>query len=326
MRSMTMIASLAFLTGGMAVQQPAAMKPSIAITFDDVPIHGQLPPGETRLQIAQSILSTLQANQMPPVYGFINARRLTPADPAHASTNTHDITPASPDYAFLTAWRAAGEPLGNHTANHLSLDDSTVSAFEQNILADEPVLATLMQGQDWHWLRFPYLQEGDTIPKRREIQAWLKEHHYRTAEVTMDFEDYLWNAPYARCLTNHDEKSIQLLRSSFLSSAGQSLNFYRLRSYQVYGREIPYVLLLHVGAFEAVMLPDLLKLYRHAGLQFVSLPQAESDAAYAEDPDIGEPGGGTLIDLEAEKRHIPVTYHSKPPTELGDICPISASK
>jgi peptidoglycan-N-acetylglucosamine deacetylase len=142
----------------------------------------------------------------------------------------------------------------------------------------------------------------------------------------MDFEDYLWNAPYARCLANHDEKSIQFLQSSFLSYAGQSLNFYRLRSYQVYGREIPYILLMHVGAFEAVMLPDLLKLYRQAGFHFVSLPQAESDAAYSEDPDIGEPGGGTLIDLAAKTRKIPVTYHSEPPKELEDICPISASK
>jgi peptidoglycan-N-acetylglucosamine deacetylase len=74
------------------------------------------------------------------------------------------------------------------------------------------------------------------------------------------------------------------------------------------------------------MLPDLLKLYRQAGFQFVSLPQAESDTAYSEDPDIGAPGGGTLIDLAAKTREITVTYHSKAPKELEDICPISASK
>ena len=307
-------------------QQSKTVQPSIAITFDDLPVHGPLPPHETRPEIAHSILSTLQANDMPPVYGFINARRLAPADPVHASTNTHNITPADPDYPFLTAWRAAGEPLGNHTANHLSLDDFSPAAFEQNILDDEMTLASLMQGQDWHWFRFPYLQEGDTLAKRREVQGWLRSHHYRIAEVTMDFEDYLWNAPYARCVANHDDKSVQLLRSSFLATAGQYMNFYRLRSYQVYGREIPYVLLLHVGAFEAVMLPDLLKLYRRAGLQFVSLPQAESDAAYAQDPDIGVPGGGTLIDLMAYKQKIPSPFRSIPYKELENICPVSPSK
>jgi hypothetical protein len=142
-----------------------------------------------------------------------------------------------------------------YTANHLSLDDVTESAFERNILDDEPTLAALMPGQDWHWFRFPYLQEGDTEAKRREVRAWLVAHGYRAAEVTMDFEDYLWNAPYARCVANHDEGSIESLRSSFLANAGQSMNFYRLRSFQVCGREIPYVLRLHVGAFEAVMPP-----------------------------------------------------------------------
>jgi peptidoglycan/xylan/chitin deacetylase (PgdA/CDA1 family) len=217
----------------MAAQQPNAEHPSIAITFDDLPVHGPLPSGETRLQIAHSILSTLRTNQMPPVYGFVNARRLKPADPVHMSTDLHSISAADPDYAFLTAWRADGQPLGNHTANHLSLDDVTASAFTQNILDDEPTLADLMQANDWHWFRFPYLQEGNTESKRREVRAWLVSHGYRTAEVTMDFEDYLWNKPYARCVANHDEKSIESLRSSFLANAGQSMNFYRLRSFQV---------------------------------------------------------------------------------------------
>jgi peptidoglycan-N-acetylglucosamine deacetylase len=307
-------------------QQPTNVQPSIAITFDDLPVHGPLPPGETRLQIAQSIVATLQANHMPPVYGFVNARRLTPADPTHASTSTHSITSADPDYAFLTAWRAAGDLLGNHTANHLALDDLTASAFEQNILDDEPTLAILMDGQDWHWLRFPYLQEGDTLPKHREVQDWLAAHHYRIAQVTMDFEDYLWNAPYARCVADHDEKSIQYLRSSYLATAGQFMNFYRLRSFQVYGREIPYVLLLHVGAFDAVMLPDLLKLYRRAGMKFVSLPEADSDPAYAQDPDIGEKGDGTLLDIMADQRKIPIPPNSKPYDRLAKICPLATSK
>ena len=320
------IAAVMLFSVTVAGQQPPAIQPSFAITFDDLPVHGPLPPGETRLEIAHSILSTLQANHMPPVYGFVNARRLTPADPTHASTNTHDIAPDDPDYPFLTAWRANGEPLGNHTANHLSLDDLSTAALEQNILDDETTLTTLMQGQDWHWFRFPYLQEGDTLAKRREVRAWLKTHHYRIAEVTMDFEDYLWNAPYARCVADHDDKSIELLRSSFLAMAGQSMNFDRLRSYQVYGREIPYVLLLHAGAFEAVMLPDLLKLYRRAGLQFVSLPQAESDPAYAQDPDMGVPGGGTLIDSMAYKQKIPAPFRSSSYKELENICPVSPSR
>lgn len=87
-----------------------------------------------------------------------------------------------------------------------------------------------MDGQDWHWLRIAYLLEGDTLPKHREVQERLAAHHYWATQVTMDFEDYLWNAPYAPCVANHDEKSIQYLRSSYLATAWQFMNFYRLRS------------------------------------------------------------------------------------------------
>jgi hypothetical protein len=106
------IAAVLLRSLSMAAQQPNAMQPSIAITFDDMPVHGPLPSAETRVQVARSILATLRANQMPPVYGFMNARRLKPADPVHVSTDTHSISTADPDYAFLTAWGAAGQPLG----------------------------------------------------------------------------------------------------------------------------------------------------------------------------------------------------------------------
>ena len=321
-----MIAAFALLSLPIVGQEAARVPPSMAITFDDLPVHGVLPTGEARLQVAQSILSTLQANHMPPVYGFVNARRLESADPTHASTNTHSMTVANPDYAFLTAWRAAGEPLGNHTANHLSLDENNAPAFEQNVLDDEPTLATLMGDEDWHWFRFPYLQEGDTLAKHREVRDWLMIHHYRTAEVSMDFEDYLWNAPYARCVAHHDDASIQYLRSSYLAAAGEYMNLFRLLSYKIYGREIPYVLLLHVGAFDAVMLPDLLKLYRHAGMNFVSLPEAEADPAYAHDVEIGIKGGGSLLELMAYKEKIPFPPNSKPYKQLSAICPDAVTK
>ena len=47
----------------------------MAVTFDDLPAHGPMPPGMTRVEIAQSILETLKQERMPPVYGFVNGGR-----------------------------------------------------------------------------------------------------------------------------------------------------------------------------------------------------------------------------------------------------------
>jgi hypothetical protein len=82
------------------------------------------------------------------------------------------------------------------------------------------------------------------------------------------------------------------------------------------------VLLLHVGAFDAKMLPELIALFRQRGFQFVTLPQAESDPAYSLDPDIAFPGGGLLLELQATQRKTP--QPNVPPdrqAQLDAMCP-----
>ena len=43
----------------------------VAITFDDLPLNGNLPPEVTRAQIARDTIRLLKARQAPPVYGLI---------------------------------------------------------------------------------------------------------------------------------------------------------------------------------------------------------------------------------------------------------------
>src|ERR1700683_5228048 len=179
----------------------------LAITFDDLPLNGELPPGVTRAQTAANVLAILRKRHVPPVYGFINAKRLEgSADGAEA----------------LKLW-AAAEPFGNHTYSHMDLEQNSVEAYERDIAENEPVLELLKADgrDDWHWLRYPYLHEGDTVEKRRAVRAYLKTHGYKIAQVTLDWEDYLWNFAYARCAAKNDAKAIQWLRSSYLSAASQ---------------------------------------------------------------------------------------------------------
>jgi peptidoglycan/xylan/chitin deacetylase (PgdA/CDA1 family) len=277
----------------------------MAVTFDDLPVHGAMPAGMTRLDIAQSILATLKREKMPAVYGFINGKRM-------------EENPSS--LAALEAWRSAGEPLGNHTWAHLDLGKETPEEFEAEVLRNEPLLKTLMGKEDWHWLRYPFLREGDTLEKRRAVRTWLFEHGYKIAQVNMDFEDYLWNEPYARCADKHDEASIQKLHDSYLAVADQYYSVFRQLSHTVYGRDVKYVLLMHVGAFDARMLPELLALYRGKGVRFVTLQDAMSDPSYQDDPDIGDASGGAFLELMLEKKKLKFPANTKPYKELAAMC------
>jgi peptidoglycan-N-acetylglucosamine deacetylase len=282
-----------------------AVSQQIAFTFDDLPSHGDLPPGQTRLGVAQSILGTLRDQRMPAVYGFVNAGKLE----------------KSPDdIAVLKAWRAAGEPLGSHTYSHPSLNDLTAEQFDADIGKNESVLSKLMAGQDWHWFRYPFLWEGDTLEKRHAVRAYLQQNGYQIAQVSMDFEDYLWNAPYARCVAKQDEKSIEALRASYLATADQYITVFRDLTRTLYGRDISYVLLMHIGAFDAKMLPDLIDLFRRRGFSFTTLPDAMKDPVYRDDPDIALKYGGAFQEQVAAARHIKIAPNTKPYKELEATC------
>lgn len=290
-----------------AVFAPAATAQArqIAITFDDLPVHGPLPPGETRLDVANQVIAALHNAHVPPTYGFVNAIHL------EQQPDTIEV---------LKAWRAAGNPLGNHTWSHPNLNQIPLSDFEENLAHDEPTLQSLMGDGDWHWFRFPFLAEGDTPEKRAGIRKYLAQHGYRIAGVTMSFADYDWNEPYARCSEKNDRMAIAWLERSYLSAADHSIRFDRTLSKELYGHDIPYVLLMHIGVFDGHMLPRLLALYRHRGFSFVSLAQAEADPFYKIDTDPSLPPGPDNLEGEADSRQIPLPKAESFTAQLNAVC------
>jgi peptidoglycan/xylan/chitin deacetylase (PgdA/CDA1 family) len=277
----------------------------LAITMDDLPVNGMLPPGVTRAETTKNVVAILKKRHLPPVYGFVNAKKLEGnADGAEA----------------LRLW-AAAEPVGNHTYSHMDLEQNPAEAFERDIEENEPALELLAAKDSWHWLRYPYLREGDTVEKRRAVRAYLKARGYRIAQVSLDWEDYLWNGAYARCAAENDAKSIAWLRSSYLNTASEFLDLGREQAKLIYGHDINHVLLMHLGAFSSTILPEALDLLKKKGFKLVTLEEAESDAAYEGDPDVGLHDAGTLLDQWMQVKQIKYPEHAeKPYQEIEAVC------
>ena len=282
-----------------AAAGPAA-RTKVALTFDDLPVHGPLPPGTTRADVARSIVATLKAAKAPATYGFINAKGIQDA----------------PETAeFLEIWRAAGHPLGNHTFSHMDLHTNSVEAFEKDALANEPTLQASMGANDWHWFRYPYLREGETIEKRHAIAAFLGERGYRVAEVTLSFDDYAYNDPYATLPRRQGQRRPRVAEGELRESrGGRALTRGREEARRLYGRDIGHVMLLHVGAFQMVMLPRLMDLLgeqwvrsRHAsgstgrpGVHGVRVGRADEGRLDAPGPD----ARGPRPDSPARRRQV----------------------
>jgi peptidoglycan/xylan/chitin deacetylase (PgdA/CDA1 family) len=280
--------------------------PVVALTFDDLPAAGALPAGDTRTAIAMRLSNGLISNRLVGTYGFVNASKLQ---------NDSDAQQA------LRAWVNAGMNIGSHTWSHISLTANPAEAFESNIAQNEPALEEYARGRDWHWFRYPFLWEGDTVEKRRAVRTWLRQHRYRIAQVSLDFEDYAWNDAYARCAEKHDDPAIAWLKASYLQTAAEYIRLGRQEQQIALGHEIPNVMLLHATAFTTLMLPRLLDLLRSQGFRFASLPDIEKDSAYALDPDAGLKYGGTLPDQFMDSRHLPYPpFAPKPFAKLKDLC------
>lgn len=259
----------------------AADRFDIAITVDDLPLHGQLPAGMTRLGIAQATLDTLKAHGVPEAWGFVNSAKI-----AHEPGSA----------AVLDAWRAAGYPLGNHTASHMNLARApSLSVWREDVIAGEPVVAEIMQGEDWRYFRFPNLAGGPRLP---EALAFLHERGYRVADVSVAFSDWDYTDAYARCVANGDDAAIAAMKAQYLEDVDKEISHMKTDSRRLFGRVVPQVLLTHLGGWSAVTLPDVMKRLDAAGARYVSLSQAQADRAYA------SPGAGSLISRTARERRV----------------------
>ena len=289
-----------------AAGQRREARPRVAITVDDLPVHSELPPGVTRADVATRMVEVLRARRSPPVYGFINARVIGD-EPGLRSV--------------LTIWRDAGFPLGNHGFAHLNLHNASESAFEHDITDNEPTLQSLMPEGGWRWFRYPFLNEGDTPAKHQRIADFLKARGYRVAPVTVSFDDWAYSEPYARCAAAGDRAAIDQLKASYMRRAAESLPRGQRAARALFGRDIDHILLLHIGAFTALMLPDVLDLIDARGFKLITLEQAVADAAYTSPLPPPSKRSGTLFDQLMSGRHAAMpAWQENPLDQLATIC------
>ena len=280
--------------------------PVVALTFDDVPAAGGLHLDETRVSIITRLIDELKSNNLRGIYGFVNGDGIGD-DP--------DLQQA------LHLWLAAGMKIGNHTFSHPALDDTTAEAYIHDIAINEPTLSKYDPTGHWHWFRYPYLEEGNTIQKRDAVRGWLLGNGYRIAQVTLNFQDDDWDDPYGRCLVKHDQAAIEWLEQSYIENAAEFIRVGREEQILAFCHEVPNVLLLHETDFTTLMLPHLMKLLRSQGFRFAPIAKVERDPIYARDPREPIPGGGSITNQVLDARHLHYPpFTPEPAKKLDDLC------
>jgi peptidoglycan/xylan/chitin deacetylase (PgdA/CDA1 family) len=244
----------------------------IAITFDDLPwvMLRNEPPANLAAEHARLIASLKQ--ESVPVIGFVNEGLLYEGDTLRPER-----------IRMLDDWLDAGFELGNHTRWHSDLNAVGVKAFERDILDGEHLLRPLldMHGLKLQWFRYPELRTGTTLEDKAAVEAFLAEHGYRNAPVTINSSEWVFALAYRRAIAaNAPEQTLQHLRDDYVAYMQAKLQYYEGRSVALLGYEVPQVLLLHASELNADTCTVLFSAMRARGYRFVSLAQATSDPAY----------------------------------------------
>jgi peptidoglycan/xylan/chitin deacetylase (PgdA/CDA1 family) len=281
--------------GPASPQATAAASPTpveVAVTVDDLPAHGPLYSGMDRVTIVERLLDAFRRHRLPPVYGFVNGKKV-------------DEAPESE--VVLRRWLAAGNPLGNHTWSHPSLNATSLPDYFADLEKGEAILKKLEpDAATWKVFRYPFLFEGDTAVKRDTVRGYLREHGYTVAEVTIDADDWAFNAPFARCRLIGDAVALAELRRSFVEAHVEELRLMRELGRALVRRDVRHVLLLHAGVAEADAIDSLLSAYESEGVRWIDLRAALADPIYAIDPGQPFPFGAAFPYLIAKARGVTV--------------------
>lgn len=233
----------------------------IAITIDDLPLVASKmnTPGNQQRSTERfdRIIAALTENQVPAT-GFVIAGAIETGQ-----------------WEFLERFKNAGFSIGSHTYSHPNLNRMSAEKYISDIDRADQKLAPLFT--EPKYFRYPYLAEGNKVTKP-EVLAYLNEHHYVVAPVTIDTKDFAFNERLYKVPFRSREAYVQKIKGEYLAYIlKQTVKAEKIAN----GRPVKQILLIHANLLNSYLLSDVIQLFKYRGYQFITLTEALKNPAPA---------------------------------------------
>jgi peptidoglycan-N-acetylglucosamine deacetylase len=243
---------------------------TMAVTMDDLPFVriGEGEYVERARPATEKILSALKKHKAPAV-GFVNEHMLQ--DPRRDER-----------IDLLRQWVKSGMVLGNHTYSHPDFNNLTVEQFQEEITKGDIVTRQLMKDRQPYQLYFrhPFTHTGDTREKKEAVEKFLVARGYKVTPHTLENSDWIFNVGYVEAMQKGDKALAERLRNEYLNFTIAATEFAEKISPQIFGREIPQLLIIHSNDITADCLDEMLRRFEARGYKFVTLDKVMADPAY----------------------------------------------
>jgi uncharacterized protein (TIGR02246 family) len=284
------LAFAAFLAFAALPARAADPPRPLLVTVDDLPIGaGSLHPDPAeRRRVTEGLLAALARHRVPAAVGFV------------IWGNVKDDA----DRAILDRWLAAGHELGNHSDRHPNLTRTEAEAWIADAERGRAGLDAFLRerGRSLRFFRFPFLNEGDTRAKVEAVRAWLARSGQRNLTVTIDDQDWSYEAPWVEAERAGDEAARGRVTADYLAALQLSVRHHEATGDRLLGRRTPQVLLLHANAVGAANWDRLFSWLEETGHRFATADEVLADPVFADLPPLAATHGFSLWDRIAAQR------------------------
>lgn len=235
----------------------------VAITIDDVP-NVQLARPDDRQSLLLSRIDSLNL----PVTVFINEH------------NLYRVGKFKENRDKLWAWlRSENITAGNHGYSHVNYGDTTLVAFQREVLKGELITRELT-GQAVRYFRFPFNSLGKDSIAHGAASDFLRKHGYTVAPFTIESEDWAFNSKYENALKSGKTKEALEIGRQYLNHTLALFGYFETLSVRLYGRNIKHIYLCHDSQLNTDYLVLLAARLQQKGYSFINLEESLKDPIY----------------------------------------------